>query len=326
LLAPAVLKVFTTKLTILSGFSLFLFYIVTNFYPMYYVLLPVSLLLGLMSGPMWSAQATHLTTLAIRYGQMKEHSKSDEYNLNTFSVTAGQNHNGVQPVAVDNNGNSPIIGKHTMPCYQSTQSSYTRVSQPSQSVSNTAERRSLFVQAAEETAFIHNKLHPYEPTINMFNGIFWSVFQTCHIFGNLLSFTLLSASTNSTLVPHSLPSNFSPLFCGSSDCGVHDYPDTNLPHHLAPVAMDTRHVLLTVYLCFSLLAMVLVIIQLDKQQVHTSGTKASMSCHQLSLESVRMFADFRLQLLLPLVIFTGLQQAFVHGDFTKVTKWHVLTQ
>lgn len=68
-ISPAVISKLTTKWTLISGYIFYLIYIGTNFYPEKYLLIPSSLLLGTMTGPMWSAQSTYLTTLAIHYAQ-----------------------------------------------------------------------------------------------------------------------------------------------------------------------------------------------------------------------------------------------------------------
>ena len=69
-----------------------------------------------------------------------------------------------------------------------------------------------------------------------------------------------------------------------------------------------------------MLGLTLTVTLLDKGEVMVTEGKhpLSTSSHQLFLATLHMFQDPRLQLLLPLVLFIGLDQGFVFGDFTKV--------
>ncbi|KAK2187448.1 hypothetical protein NP493_165g05011 [Ridgeia piscesae] len=66
LLAPVVIARLTTKWTIVASAGACLVYaVVANVHPRDFTLVPSSLLLGLFTGPMWSAQAVHLSRLAV---------------------------------------------------------------------------------------------------------------------------------------------------------------------------------------------------------------------------------------------------------------------
>ena len=257
LLAPAVIKQLTTKWTLVMAFSLFLIYIGCNFYPIAPVVIPASVLLGLLTGPLWSAQSTYLTTLAIQY------------------------------------------------------------------------------------AATNKQLQ--DTTINKFNGIFMSIVQTSQVWGNLISTMVLShdnvtATVNKAIsqanimqldvitAVDNLTSNC-PFRCGALDCGVHVYPDVEasaagpaIQHTVAHVPTNVRMLLLGVQLACAITGIVLVTSLLDRNSLNTTDGKypGSLSSQQLFSATFKMFQDPRLQLLLPLVVFTGLEQGFVFGEFTKV--------
>ena len=62
---PAIVRLLTTKYALLFGYICHLIYIITNYFPEFYTLVPSSVLLGLGSGPVWAGLSTHLATTAI---------------------------------------------------------------------------------------------------------------------------------------------------------------------------------------------------------------------------------------------------------------------
>lgn len=62
---PAMVRLLTTKYALLFGYACHLIYILTNYYPEYFTLVPSSILLGIGSGPLWAGLSTHLATTAI---------------------------------------------------------------------------------------------------------------------------------------------------------------------------------------------------------------------------------------------------------------------
>ena len=251
--APPVIHRLTTKWTIAAGFLLFVIYFTINFFPFGLMLIPASLLLGFLTGPLWSAQGTYLTTLAIRY--------------------------------------------------------------------------------AQSTQQVH------EPVINKFNGIFTSIYQASQILGHLISIIVLSFNPNN---PPDYRYNFQythidryvainktwhsyNLNCGSHGCGMQEFPnDDVILHEDASVPFHIRNLLLGIHVGFTVLGLTLTVTLLDKGEVMVTEGKhpLSTSSHQLFLATLHMFQDPRLQLLLPLVLFIGLDQGFVFGDFTKVKTAH----
>ena len=68
-IAPGIVTKLTSKWTICLACAFYLLHMVSHFHPELYILIPSSVLLGTITGPMWSAQSTYLTTLAISYAQ-----------------------------------------------------------------------------------------------------------------------------------------------------------------------------------------------------------------------------------------------------------------
>ena len=70
LLAPAVIRTLGTKWTIVFALTCYMFYTAANFYPEFYTLIPTAALIGFAAGPLWAAQGTYLTTLAISFADV----------------------------------------------------------------------------------------------------------------------------------------------------------------------------------------------------------------------------------------------------------------
>ena len=67
LIAPFLISNAGAKWVVCLGFTLHIVFVCSNFYPRLYTLIPSSLLLGFASGPLWTAQGTYVTKLALRY-------------------------------------------------------------------------------------------------------------------------------------------------------------------------------------------------------------------------------------------------------------------
>ena len=236
LFSPWIISRLKIKWSIAAAFAMFIVYILTNFYPEDYVIIPTALLLGLLSGPMWSSQSTYLTTLAIQYAQSME-------QLNDL-------------------------------------------------------------------------------TISKFNGIFCGIFQLSQIWGNIVTTVVLSE--NHTVHLNSVNLTGVRLeHCGAKDCGgLLQYQDfTNIPHFLAHVPPNVYFMLLSTYIGCALVGIIIIIVLLDKNELNlaeSAKTPSLVSSQNFFYSTLRLLQDHRLQLLIPLVVYTGLEQGFVLGDFTKV--------
>ena len=64
-ISPGVIKVLGTKYALLGGFFFHLLYTTANYYPSWYTLVPASLIIGIGSGPIWTAGSAHLVKVAV---------------------------------------------------------------------------------------------------------------------------------------------------------------------------------------------------------------------------------------------------------------------
>lgn len=221
LLAPVVINTLGTKWTITICLFCYTFYTAANFYPEFYTLIPAAALLGLSAGPLWAAQGTYLTTLAISLADVV----------------------------------------HDVP----------------------------------------------ETVINQFNGIFFLFFQTNHIWGNLLSSVILSMnSTRDSVV------NETELWkCGRNGTGTEgvNYEDPG---------DGKTDLLLSVYLLFGFLGGVVAMIFLDNMRTNFPRLPDGKYLANHLFEVFRLMRTPYIGLLIPLMIYSGFEQAFIYGDFTKV--------
>ena len=234
LFAPVVIDRLSSKWTLVTASCVFLLYVATNIYPKDSTVVATSILLGLFIGPLWSAQATYLTTLALHY-----------------AVVTSQ---------------------------------------------------------SADTA------------VAVFNGMFTGFLQSSQVWGNLVSAAVLP-SRNDTAVNATIGR----LACGALDCGdvIRDSTSTDASYVVMP---DTRSVLLVVYVTCLLPAIALLVSLSDSvpdvdscvELTRKESEEKELPRHLLSA-TTRMLGDHRMLLLAPLVVFSGLQQGFILGDFTKVS-------
>lgn len=62
---PGVVRLLGTKNSLLFGYVCHLIYILTNYYPSFFTLVPSSVILGIGSGPLWAGLSTHLASIAV---------------------------------------------------------------------------------------------------------------------------------------------------------------------------------------------------------------------------------------------------------------------
>ncbi|XP_055938334.1 protein unc-93 homolog A-like isoform X1 [Argiope bruennichi] len=155
-----------------------------------------------------------------------------------------------------------------------------------------------------------------------FFGIFFMVFQNTQIWGNLVSFFVLRPSKNE--VANDAPQNYTSIMksflndssnissdevvCGADFCfGINE--------NLIPPSNDKRYMLIGIYLGLTLLAAMTTALFLDtiKQKKEDDGesliAKVAATLKHLKKPD-QMF-------LVPITIFSGLQQGFILGDYSK---------
>ncbi|WAQ97261.1 UN93A-like protein [Mya arenaria] len=169
---------------------------------------------------------------------------------------------------------------------------------------------------------------PKQGTISNFFGIFFMFFQSSQIWGNLISSAVFSqaAPDNSSVSEDVLAT------CGANYCPTDYRNNTNLDRpnttknkkntFQSTGSTGTCNVLLKVYtvcgiyLGCGILALAIVAVLLDNISVRTDVSRAPVR-HQLSAIARHFLSSRYQQLLIPLTVYSGVEQAFMAGDFTR---------
>ena len=153
-----------------------------------------------------------------------------------------------------------------------------------------------------------------DAVITRFFGIFFMIFQSAQVWGNLISSAVLqqssrpsSNSTNSTGPDVS-------AICGANDCGQ------GLSQNGSDILIVPEHstvvMLVSIYLVCGLLSIAVIALLLDK--LHDDDKKEQPQRFHLFFATLCHLLDIRMILIIPLTIYSGLEQGFVFADFTKV--------
>lgn len=141
-----------------------------------------------------------------------------------------------------------------------------------------------------------------------FFGFFFMVFQSGQIWGNLISYYVLSPGGVA-------PNQTKGEFCGSEFCPS-SHVITNNTNLERP--SDSKVTLLcAVYTGCALMASVFIFLFLDPLERRSNEEKGQRAPWKLLLESFRHMRHKYQMLIIPLTIFSGLEQAFIIGDFTQ---------
>ena len=153
-----------------------------------------------------------------------------------------------------------------------------------------------------------------DATLSRFNGVFGGFFALSQVWGHVISAAVLAEAGSCR--QHVNESHIHSV-CGAADCsrldGVSPARLLYTAHHLHPVATSTRHLMLCAHVGCIIVALALIATLLDSSHARPSkGTSVA------AVGTLKALADPRLALLVPLVVFVGLEQGFVLADFTKV--------
>lgn len=147
-----------------------------------------------------------------------------------------------------------------------------------------------------------------EAIINRFFGIFFLFFQTSQIIGNLVSSLVLKSEDDST------SDNSTEFTCGAQDCYT-ETGEENATTYCDPPDKNLTNILLSVYLACGIAAVFTVAIFV--QRLPKNDKKEDDSTCGLFLATTKLMKETRLVLIIPFTVFSGLEQAFITGDFTK---------
>ncbi|XP_072032786.1 protein unc-93 homolog A-like [Amphiura filiformis] len=156
-------------------------------------------------------------------------------------------------------------------------------------------------------AVIHNEKR--EVIVSRFFGIFFLFFQASQVLGNLISSLVFSVNeTNATSTDFT---------CGSMYCysdGGDDANATSICEATKPPKHLTN-IVIGIYTACGACAVCIILFGLTP--IQPSEKNQSSSTFELVGATIRLMMDKRLLLLIPITMVSGLEQAYMQGDFTK---------
>ncbi|XP_050399300.1 protein unc-93 homolog A [Patella vulgata] len=151
-----------------------------------------------------------------------------------------------------------------------------------------------------------------DATINRFFGIFFMIFQTSQIWGNLISSTVFSptpengTTLNVTNDLNKCGANFDPI----------DPPANNT--NLKKPEQNQVYLLCGIYIGCAVAAVIIISVLLDKIILEKDERRQGRPSPKLLIATFKHLISSPAQLLLiPLTIYSGVEQAFISGDYTK---------
>ncbi|XP_071950683.1 protein unc-93 homolog A-like [Antedon mediterranea] len=146
-----------------------------------------------------------------------------------------------------------------------------------------------------------------DAVINRFFGIFFLMFQSAQIWGNLISSLVLQQA------PDSNYTNTGSQICGSKDCPASG--NTSESDCGDDISSSLVNTLMGIYTGCGVVAILLIIAFLDPMPPSRETLEGEK--FDLFMATLRLLKDKRLLMLIPITMYSGLEQAFIAGDFTK---------
>ncbi|XP_022089035.1 protein unc-93 homolog A-like isoform X2 [Acanthaster planci] len=154
--------------------------------------------------------------------------------------------------------------------------------------------------------------------VALLHGIFFSVSRSSTVCGNVISSLVFQKGWQ--LMDHDEP--FDLGFCGIHACGSSDI--ANSTGALVPPDQGSRNLLLSIYVGFGILAVVIAVVCLErvppKASPDTDAGEVVSTSKELfhgMLSTLCLMRQPRMALLIPLLAFGGVDVAFTAGHFTK---------
>ncbi|KAM9798243.1 protein unc-93 homolog A [Neosynchiropus ocellatus] len=146
--------------------------------------------------------------------------------------------------------------------------------------------------------------------INQYFGIFFFMFQSSTVWGNLMSSLIFGQDPDRVDVSAEQLQT-----CGAADCGL----DLNVTHTSSRPPQKLVWTLVGCYIGVGLLAMLIVAVFVDNiDQEQTSQFRGNREpLWQTVLATFRRLRDWRLVMLVPLTMYSGFEQSFLAGEYTK---------
>uniref|UniRef100_A0A096MIK9 Protein unc-93 homolog A n=1 Tax=Poecilia formosa TaxID=48698 RepID=A0A096MIK9_POEFO len=153
--------------------------------------------------------------------------------------------------------------------------------------------------------------------VNHYFGIFFFIFQSSAVWGNLMSSLIFGQDSNiETNIPEDILST-----CGAHGCGITLETNSNSTNGTTSSrpAQKLIWTLLGCYIGVGVLAILIISIFLDNiDHEQTSQFRGNREpfCHTF-LATFRLLKDWRLLTLIPLTMYSGFEQSFLSGEYTK---------
>ncbi|CAH3025931.1 unnamed protein product [Porites evermanni] len=146
-----------------------------------------------------------------------------------------------------------------------------------------------------------------DAVVTRYFGIFFLIFQSGQIWGNLISSLVLQQGMEDTFRDNAGD------VCGANFC---KHPPA-LSNTTGEYNRSLVIKLLSIYVGIGVFAVLFVIVLLDRLTGDLDRRKEQESSISLLIATIKHLRDRRILLVLPLTIFSGLEQAFTFGDFTS---------
>ncbi|XP_002737722.1 protein unc-93 homolog A-like [Saccoglossus kowalevskii] len=145
-----------------------------------------------------------------------------------------------------------------------------------------------------------------EVVVNYFNGIFFMFFLSSQIWGNLLSSYMLITEASENI-------SADPAFCGTNFCPGQEPPGVA---SLIQPPRPMENNLVNVYLACGVVGAIIVLFVMDELPSYHRPLEDTSARARLTV-TLRLLGDHSLYLLVPLMMYTGVEMAYIAGDFTQ---------
>ncbi|KAG5277479.1 hypothetical protein AALO_G00118080 [Alosa alosa] len=149
-----------------------------------------------------------------------------------------------------------------------------------------------------------------EDLINMYFGIFFFIFQSSAVWGNLMSSLIFGQDTEKADIPEEQLK-----YCGAALCQENFIQGANATRP----AQHLVNTLLGCYIGVGVLAVILVAVLLDnidRDSAREFRGNRTPFCGTF-LATFKLLRDKRLVMLIPLTMYSGFEQSFLSGEYTK---------
>ncbi|XP_067098275.1 protein unc-93 homolog A-like [Osmerus mordax] len=147
--------------------------------------------------------------------------------------------------------------------------------------------------------------------INQYFGIFFFIFQSSAVWGNLMSSLIFGQGTNIADIPEE-----DLELCGAGTCEEIVFNSTS---NSTRPEQKLIYTLVGSYIAVGVLAMIIVAVfldNIDSEQTREFRGNREPLCSTF-LATFLLLKDWRVVTLIPLTIYSGLEQSFLSGEYTK---------